>query len=75
MDFESAEEAERALVELDGKEIGGRPVKIGRGVPKRGKGGDGGGGDARGKEYRVRNWHGGTQAKDGVLWRQGMWPS
>lgn len=93
VDFESQEEAERALAELDGREIGGRPVKIGKGVPKRGRGGRGAGGSggsgsngvsrgggndggdegAVGKEYRVRNWHGGLQGKDGVLWREGMW--
>ncbi|KAF8420405.1 hypothetical protein EV426DRAFT_537678 [Tirmania nivea] len=40
VDFESEEEAERALTELNGKEIEGRPVKIGKGVPKRRRDGD-----------------------------------
>ncbi|KAF8455985.1 hypothetical protein BGX38DRAFT_119857 [Terfezia claveryi] len=79
VDFENEEEAGRALAEMNGREIGGRPVKIGKGVPERPKrrrdgDGDGGGvGDAEsagGKQYRVRNWNGGTQGKDGVLWRE-----
>ena len=45
----SKESAERAISELNGKDLGGRPLRINEALdrPRRGAGGGGGGGDRR----------------------------
>ena len=54
VDFETAEDANRAMENLNGMEVGGRAVKINPGVRR--QGGQGGQGGETGTQSRVRNY-------------------
>ena len=49
VDLESADDASRAMEQLNGSELQGRPIKVNLGIAK--KAGDGGGSQARIKNY------------------------
>ena len=52
VDLDSAEEAQRAMSELNGVDVLGRPLRVSPGVAKRsGQGGEGGGTETRTKDY------------------------
>lgn len=62
VDFESADDASRAMSELNGKDVLGRAVRINPGVAKRAGEGSG---TPQGRTYNNRGWRGEGQAQQG----------
>ena len=48
VEFENGEDADKAMQALDGKDMGGRPLRVNEAQDRRGGGGGGGGGDGGG---------------------------
>jgi RNA recognition motif-containing protein len=70
VEFANAEDGKAAIAALDGKEIGGRALKVNEARPRESSGGGGfGGGGGRDRDRGGREHRGGGGGRDRGAWR------